>query len=602
MQSLPSAALKAAIVASLLASGVLAQGSSCWEPNYGTVQATGDDSVTPAQTLNFAFPLPGGGTTNQITACTNGYVWLDGTSTIADYSVTVGELLTGAPRICAGWVDLDCDPTERPENGVYVNTSFTDHAVVTWISNDQIFATSGNNHVIMQLTLNMDGSFSITHRQVDQYPGTSTLTWHDMIVGVSQGGAAIDPGEVDFSAGAVMGGSNPTVYEIFDNPVNNPNDPRDIDTIPTLLFVPNMSGGYAVAGMPCGPFASHNWYGNGCPVAARDGAFYELFDGTTSINDIASLSGLLLASTPTGYAVTSAPIWEPGFSNVVAWDNAGSGDDSLSTQTLPFTANFGGVVTNAIQIDSNGSVFLTGAGNTSDFSESGADFVNNGPRVAALWDDLNNNATAGGGTVYYDTFPATMSSPARAVITWSMVPEYGNTANTNTFQVQLLDTGDIVIGYQQVSITDGLVGFSIGGGVTDPGSVDISASLPLAVATSVAEPMSIGTSAEPILGTTISVDSTGLNGSVIGVTHLGLTSQNTALDFIGMTGCTWLASIDYVLPMPISAGIGSTMLPIPNIPSLAGASVFTQSVAVKPGINPLGIFASNGLELVLGVN
>ncbi len=120
--------------------------------------------------------------------------------------------------------------------------------------------------------------------------------------------------------------------------------------------------------------------------------------------------------------------------------------------------------------------------------------------------------------------------------------------------------------------------------------------------TAVTEPMSIRSSAEPILGTTISLDSTGLNGSVLGVTHVGLTQQNTPLDFLGMTGCTWLAGIDIVLPMGVAAGTGSSMVVLPNMPSVAGASLFSQSVAVKPGINPLGIFASNGLELVLGLN
>ena len=34
-----------------------------------------------------------------------------------------------------------------------------------------------------------DGSVTITHRQVDPFGGTDTLSWHDMIVGLTEGNA-----------------------------------------------------------------------------------------------------------------------------------------------------------------------------------------------------------------------------------------------------------------------------------------------------------------------------------------------------------------------------------------------------------------------------
>ncbi len=415
MQSLPSMALRGALIASLLAGGLLAQGPSCWDSNHGSRIADGDDANSTAQTLPFSFPLPGGGTTNQIIACTNGFIWLDGTSTSHDLSPTPAELVSNPARVAVGWADLVCSSGTSAEDGVFLSTTATT-ATITWRGHD--FGTT--NTVWMQCQLISDGTIVITHRQVDQYPGIAIS--HSMLVGVSEGsnnmaGMATDPGETDFSAGTAMSGSNPTIYEQFDVAVP---EMRDIGTIPTLIMAPN-SGGYTVVGTSCGPFAGHNAYGSGCPGSARDGAFYELFDGTVSVNDIASLGGLMLASTGTGYAVSSAPIWEPNFANAIT-----TGDDAVTDEPLPFTANFGGVVTGTIGIDSNGRVWLSGS-QISNFSENSASFVSNAASVAPLWDDLN---PLNGGSVFYDTFPATMSTPARAVITWSGVPDTGRPTPT----------------------------------------------------------------------------------------------------------------------------------------------------------------------------
>jgi hypothetical protein len=41
-------------------------------------------------------------------------------------------------------------------------------------------------------------------------------------------------------------------------------------------------------------------------------------------------------------------------------------------------------------------------------------------------------------------------------------------------------------------------------------------------------------------------------------------------------------------------------LPIPNVASLTGTTLYHQAIAFAQGINPLNLIASNGLRLVLG--
>jgi hypothetical protein len=64
------------------------------------------DDVRSVQTLPFTFPFPGGSTT-QIGIVTNGFIWLDGTTTSTDNSASTVDLLTQAPRLAVAWSDWD---------------------------------------------------------------------------------------------------------------------------------------------------------------------------------------------------------------------------------------------------------------------------------------------------------------------------------------------------------------------------------------------------------------------------------------------------------------------------------------------------------------
>ena len=77
------------------------------------------------------------------------------------------------------------------------------------------------------------------------------------------------------------------------------------------------------------------------------------------------------------------------------------------------------------------------------------------PRVSGLFDDLS--PSAGGGVSWKQLAD-------RVAITWLGVPQW-SVGDANTFQIELLFDGRIVLNYLTISATDGLVGISAGDGI-----------------------------------------------------------------------------------------------------------------------------------------
>lgn len=156
-----------------------------------------------------------------------------------------------------------------------------------------------------------------------------------------------------------------------------------------------------------------------------------------------SLARTMLAAAITAAAALaqSAPCFEPTLGS-----NLGLGDDQVAyANLLGFTfPGPGGAVTD-IDISSNGLLYLgTNASNGAGCCYGNATtFLSGNPCIAAMWEDLYPPGSTTGG-VFFNTFPATSTTPARAVVTWYQVPEYF-TNPPITVQVQLFDTGEIII-------------------------------------------------------------------------------------------------------------------------------------------------------------
>jgi len=69
-----------------------------------------------------------------------------------------------------------------------------------------------------------------------------------------------------------------------------------------------------------------------------------------------------------------------------------------------------------------------------------------------------------------------------------------------------------------------------------------------------------------------------------------------------MPGCDLLQSAD-ILGLgtsPLTPSTLSFSLAIPNLPTLLGFHLYLQAYAFAPGVNPLQIIISNGIDWLLG--
>jgi hypothetical protein len=138
-------------------------------------------------------------------------------------------------------------------------------------------------------------------------------------------------------------------------------------------------------------------------------------------------------------------------------------DDSYQSVSLDFAFPFFGNTYTGMYVNSNGNITF-GSGDT-DWTESVSEFLNEQPRIGGIWDDLNPSS---GGIV-----DAT-GDASYMTVSYTNVPEYYNTG-ANTFQITLYQTGDIDITFGDMTLLDGIVGISAGGGAADPGETDFSA-------------------------------------------------------------------------------------------------------------------------------
>jgi hypothetical protein len=230
-----------------------------------------------------------------------------------------------------------------------------------------------------------------------------------------------DPGSVDLSASIpfLTTGRRPTIYEVF----TGPNPAVDLDQT-NIIFTPDGNGGFFVTTL-CG----------------------------------------------------NPPIWEPNFGTSLNLGDDGTFDSTFGLMRFPFP--FAGRYYTGrapLSISSNGFVSLGGSNGTGCCNGDVAGFLSGAARIAAVWTNLFPR-----GETYLNTFNAPDGlSVERFVVTWDS--HFAAGPGLATAQLQLLANGTIVTSYRCLDRVggagDALVGLTSGGGATDPGSTDLSASLP----------------------------------------------------------------------------------------------------------------------------
>lgn len=273
-----------------------------------------------------------------------------------------------------------------------------------------------------------------------------------------------------------------------------------------------------------------------------------------------------------GGSVTTAVVAGTAIVAPVAPD-LGLADDQ-NTALLPLGFTVSGLCADSISIASNGYVWLGSLGAT-DFSESPAEFVNQGARVAAYWTDLDPTA---GGSVHLDL------GPGQARITYLNVFPFGGAAPEVTAQV-VIQANSIRIRYNPAGgayATSVLVGLTNGvAPAAIPAGVDFSAGgIP-------ANPwnshLTLRASPRPILGLTTTFETTGLPAGAIGASYAAVGPASPGIPLFPVTplGCS-----GYLTGSLISLGVffgscnGSVNVAVPSNEALVGFTFAVQSIAL----------------------
>jgi hypothetical protein len=352
-------------------------------------------------------------------------------------------------------------------------------------------------------------------------------------------------------------------------------------------------GAAAVLFLALPALAQATWrsYGDGC--YNRASSFYEVFVPASTNRFDLNNSSVQLTLAGAGYYVT------PGSSqwfSPAANTHLSLADDVVSAALpLGFTLPYPGGTTNTIYVSSNGFVWLqpstdSGGGIGADPN----DLLVRGPRHCPFWSNLDPSA---GGSVNFDVDP----SNGAAYVTFTAVPLAYSTAGPSTFQVAFFATGVVEYRYQtcMARFWMSLTGWSPGVHSL-AGQVDISASMPFLTSQDQWAPILSANSA-PVLGLPVTLVAVMQTPSPAAVLVLSLTKHDPGLDLgpLGMPGCRQYVGLDVSLPMLTTNGPGFTTLYLPNNPAYAGTHLLAQSFLLGSGwTNPLGVIASNGLDLL----
>lgn len=555
--------------------------ASCYEPNFGTLLGSNDDFVFPAITLGSPF-LAFGNVWQQIEVSTNGFVWLGGNGNPDSgcCSGTGALLAAGAARVCALWTDLVTDGVNG--SGVY-HRALPGRDVITWANTFESY--DPNVRFTVQLQLTAAGEFTVWF-----HPSTTIAQLpHTGVCGVSPGGVA-DPGSLDFSASFPHNSiAQATLYEEWSTGA------FDLAQR-TFEFLPNGLGGWLLQDRPACAFVAGAWvpYGAGCPLQSgiSGASFYELFTGATL--DLSTLEFELTQLGSVGYHVQAATgTFFTGYTNVVPML-----DDHVVDQILPFPFPHPGGVCTTAGFCSNGFVWLDNFNNSAPAAPFVPAFLFDGPRISALWTDLDLTV---GGNAYFDATATT------AYFTWLNAPDFHNPSLQSTFQVQLHSDGRVGLCYQGVAIganRPALAGYGLGGATHDPGSIDLSVSVPFTSGTGVLPVTLDWAGAPPVLGNPFPLQVGSLRPTaLLGIAVLGFTQFNPGIPLasIGMPNCSAYASLDATLGFVMTPPQTALTLPaFPGNAAFAGVQVHTQVAILDAGITPAGLAASNGGTMTLG--
>jgi hypothetical protein len=371
---------------------------------------------------------------------------------------------------------------------------------------------------------------------------------------------------------------------------------------------------YAVGSQPhaC---AEANPYGEGCYKVS--GSFYREFtDPVAASSAAAALNNRSIQLVPSGGGYLLLPSTATYIAPTPAATALPTNDDGESPVTLTTAFPYPGGSAPQLFVHTNG--YVSVASQTT--LPGGFNFVPdpttmlNAPSTAWWsWHDYN-TAEAGSGTIKFEEVGPLV------LITWDGVESYPTTAvNPSTWQFQF-DTSTGVVSYVWQTIDpvggsgflegdDHLVGFSPGGNSPNAGPTDITTLVSQVLTIPEQFPLTLTAPMRPLLGSTVSLDTSNEVGFNVGLNFVALTqipAPGFDLGIIGAAGCPALIDVATGIGNVISnLGLpGTTMsvsFAVPNSPAFNGLDIYSQSVWLAPGVNPFGAITSNGVTLTLGI-
>lgn len=576
----------------LLAAPALCQSLTFANAQPGTPLYMGDDSLR-VLLLPFAFPYEG---TNydRITIDSNGAVRLGDSAFVnpSDGSPSAGELANDPhPTIALLWDDWAANRATAG-NGVFFRPE-SHQASIVFKNVPQRGAGAGL--LSGEITLEPNGRIALWI-----HPSTVLQASGEALTGISSGfGAQLTAIDFATAAATPAGGA----YETFSSAnaidmagaavVLTPSSPGFAATRATLsalfapIVVPPLAGAAEIIG-------------TGCPTPSHNGSIYEIFsaNGTSGAFDLANTS-IEFVKTGATYAVVQGPGFDETFSASGA-PLQGVADDTQTAVSFGAMGSFSlgtmAPVASA-QVGSNGYLWLPEGGLS--FEPKAATFHSLGARIAAAWMDLVPDTTTS--TIWWQS-----NDPAFCQATWDKVPAYGE-GGSNSFQIRLKQNGNIVLSWREFSGSahrGPLVGISAGGNAVDVGSEDLAiagAAQPIARAITGVTSMQ-HTSTQLAIGKQWSLRASLPDPNAIGgFLWFGVSNPALSLDFVGMTGCSQYASLDYVLFLLFTPG-GPYHWNI-NVPydiAFGGVQIYSQAAAFS-SLNSFGAIASNGLRHTIGL-
>jgi len=362
-------------------------------------------------------------------------------------------------------------------------------------------------------------------------------------------------------------------------------------------------------------------YGTGCYEGRA--SFHETFAGLVPF-DLGGGPGteqvVLGQPVPSGYLVAAAPsAWRTPTSSPVlnnAATPAAMADNSISQPlNLPFAFAFPGGSTNVVHAAANGYLLLgSTTSNAADTTPTSAELLSQAPRLSPLWCDLNpvtNQPTNPAAGVYFEVDATTQE----AFVTWlDCADRRGATpaAGATSVNVQLVLRANGQFEFRYGTITPNatgtgavLTGWSPGNisgtSSLEPGSIDLSASMPFATTGPDRRALALD-STFPQLGTTFTMTASNVPAIVpLAFLLLGDTQlPGLDLGFAGAPGCSaWSNGNLTSVTVPAVSNVAAFGLPIPSSPGLIGTAFTTQALAFTLE-NALNIATSNGLAWTIG--